>query len=35
MTPNLFVLVFSKTKHVFGAGDVQLVGIDTRMSVDG
>lgn len=36
MTPNLFILVFPKTpKNVFGAGDVLLVGIDTRMSVDG
>lgn len=35
MTPNLFILVFPKTqKNVFGAGDVLLVGIDTRMSVD-
>jgi len=36
VTPNLFILVFPKTqKNVFGAGDVLLVGIDTRMSVDG
>lgn len=45
MTPNLFILFFQKPKTmssgyidfevILGAGDVLLVGIDTRMSVDG